>query len=132
MPEHFDVLKRIIHEKYLPPLKLHEFFMIDVDLVLYDLKQKSSYINETDDLKIILDPERKRFGSTVSGCVKNDQDLRAVLEDLNKKAYDECQNHINNAIDNVINGAKYERLDDKGTYLTGFTFFLILDMYLRR
>ena len=69
-------------------------------------------------MKITLDPEQKRLGSTITGCVKNGQDLRAEIERLNKKAYEECQNHINNAIDNVLNGAKYERLDDKGNIYT--------------
>ena len=46
------------------------------------------------------------------------KDLRAEIENLNKKAYEECQNHINNAIDNVLNGAKYERLDEKGNINT--------------
>ena len=69
-------------------------------------------------MKITLDPERKRLGSTITGHVKNGQDLRAEIERLNKKAYEECQNHINNAIDNVLNGAKYERLDEKGNINT--------------
>ena len=36
-PHHFDILKRVMHEKYLPPLKLHEFFMVDVELEFYNL-----------------------------------------------------------------------------------------------
>ena len=65
-------------------------------------------------MRIVLDPERKRLGATVKGCVKDGQDLRAVLEALNKKAIDECQKHVSNAIENVLSGAKYERLDEKG------------------
>ena len=41
-PHQFDILKQIIHEKYLPPMKFHEFFTIDVELELYNLKNNSS------------------------------------------------------------------------------------------
>ena len=66
------------------------------------------------ELRIVLDPERKRLGSSVKGCVKNGQDLKAALEKLNKRAFEECKNNVDNAIENVLNGAKYERLDEKG------------------
>jgi hypothetical protein len=54
------------------------------------------------------------LGPSVKGCVKNCQDLKAALEELNKKACEECKNNVDNAIENVLSGAKYERLDDKG------------------
>ena len=123
-PHHFDILKRMIHEKYLPPLKLHEFFTIDEELEFHNLSNKpinddqGNLINYLDDdigeLRIVLDPERKRLGSSVKGCVKNGQDLKAALEKLNKRACEECKNNVDNAIENVLSGAKYERLDEKG------------------
>ena len=116
-PHHFDILKRLIHEKYLPPLKLHEFFTVDEELELKNLSNKP-IIDDLDDnigeLRIVLDPERKRLGSSVKGCVKKGQDLKAALEKLNKRACEECKNNVDNAIENVLSGAKYERLDEKG------------------
>ena len=39
-PHHFDILKQLIHEKYLPPLKLHEFFTVDEELEFKNLSNK--------------------------------------------------------------------------------------------
>lgn len=110
---HFDILQKLIHERYLPPLKLHEFFTIDVDLVLYELQDKP--VNKSDEFKIILDPERKRLASTVNAkpC-DNLNELKSRLTQLNNEALRKCQNDLNDAINNVLNGAKYERLDEKG------------------
>ena len=125
-PHHFDNLERIIHEQYLPPLKFHEFFMLDVDLILnefenYSQKEDSSNDDQIDEkeVKIILDPERKRFGSYINMNVAKSQcntkaELRQKLESLNKAAYDQCQDNLRNAINNVMSGAKYERIDPKG------------------
>ena len=40
--------------------------------------------------------------------------MKAALEKLNKRACEECKNNVDNAIENVLSGAKYERLDEKG------------------
>ena len=63
---HFDVLEKLILEQYLPPLKLHEFFMIDVDIEKWKIDNGEILANDQEELKIVLDPERKRFGSTVN------------------------------------------------------------------
>lgn len=124
-PHHFDVLQRIIHERYLPPLKLHEFFMANTDQILEEFEShevadvSDCNNNKLEELKLMLDPERHRFGSTIdmkiakTSC-KDKNELREKLNALNSRAYDECQDHLSNAVNNVLSGAKYERLDDKG------------------
>ena len=108
-PHHFDTLETLIFQKYLPPLKLHEFFMIDVDIEKWKIDNGEVPENDDQDLKIILDPERKRLGSSVNRSASLEE-----LKKLNQDAYDKCQEDLKSAIANVLNGAKYERLDDKG------------------
>ena len=122
-PSHFEILERIIKEKYLPPLNFHEFFMINIDTFLD--KFESHQVNDDanakgeDKLEIILDPERKRLGSWIDMSIaktqcKTKDELKCKLESLNKTAYSNCQENLNCAISNVINGAVYERIDPKG------------------
>ena len=88
-------------------------------MVIFELQNNSDNSEKEDifdSLEIVLDSQRKRLGSSVNvKSYKGDpQVLRAKLEKLNKTAYDKCLDDIHHAINNVINGAKYERLDDKG------------------
>ena len=126
-PSHFDILERIIKEKYLPPLNFHQFFMINIDTFLKEYEshkfndevEANAKGDNNDKLEIILDPERKRLGSWIdmskakTQCKTKDE-LKCKLESLNKSAYSNCQENLNCAISNVINGAKYERIDPKG------------------
>ena len=94
-------------------MKLHEFFTLDVDLVMFEMQ--TAQVCHDKPMRIMLDPERKRLSSTVNVKPCSDpHEFKRLLEDLNKQALKECQDHLNHAIDNVLNGAKYERLDDKG------------------
>jgi glycogen debranching enzyme len=120
---HLDNLERIIHKQYLPQLKLHEFFMVDVDKIVKEFAESSCLASGKDEqLVIIQDPQRKRFGGSIDMSVakyqfsnnNNKEGLKERLENLNHKAYQEVQDHMRCAITNVLNGAKYERLDCKG------------------
>ena len=82
--------------------------MIDVDLTVFEFKSKP--ISQDKELEIVLDYERKRFGSTINArTCENIEEFRSKLDELNRKAFEKCQDDLNNAINNVINGAKYER-----------------------
>ncbi len=126
-PHHIDTVERLIHERYLPPLRFEEFFLVDVDKVVqeveaHQLQQCNDDKNNKEELEIILDPERKRWGSTVDLDVAkrlhpNSDDLRRRLEELNRRAREATADHLRSAVTNVLNGAKYERLDSKGPKL---------------
>ena len=101
--------------------------MIDVDAIIKkfeetmpdDFHERSSNI-QSSDLKIIQDPEYKRFGSTINLKMAYDlvgtdvEHLRFVLNELNKKMRITILGHLNEAVENVIKGAVYERVDESG------------------
>ena len=57
-PSHFDILERIIKEKYLPPLNFHQFFMINIDTFLKEY-ESHQFNDEVDKIKSI-NEEKKR------------------------------------------------------------------------
>ena len=83
--------------------------MIDIDIEKWKIDTGEVPKNDQKDLKIILDPDRKRLGSIVNKAANLQE-----LQKLNQDAYDKCQDDLKSAIANVLNGAKYERLDPKG------------------
>ena len=101
--------------------------MIDVDAIIKkfeetmpdDSHERSSNV-QSSDLKIIQDPEYKRFGSSIDLKMAYDlvgtdvEHLRFVLNELNKKMRITILGHLNEAVENVIKGAVYERLDESG------------------
>ena len=101
--------------------------MIDVDSVIKkfeknmsdDSRDRASNVHPSD-LKIIQDPEYKRFGSSIDLKIAYDlvgtdaEHLRFMLNELNKKTRIAILGHLNEAVENVIKGAIYERLDESG------------------
>ena len=76
------------------------------------------------DLRIIQDPEYKRLGGSIDFNIahkvvgKDVDHLKFILKELNKKTRILILGHINEAVENVIKGAIYERLDESGPKIT--------------
>ena len=128
-------LKDIIEQHYLTKLDLVEFFILDVEDTLKRFKafisdqhgrnKSSNYpSNVSEELLIIQDPEFRRLNSTIDfgkayHLVGHDVDhLKFILKELNKKKRISVLGHLNEAVENVIKGAIYERLDESGPSIT--------------
>ena len=122
--QHFLRLTDIIKNNYVFPLKLHEFFQADIDEQADKFAAYQGEKLNNQQLKLLPDPERKRLGAQVdfrvarSICGSDVNHFRSLLRDLNAAKEAQIQNDIHYAVDNVLKGARYERLDPNGPKLT--------------
>ncbi|XP_021957483.1 glycogen debranching enzyme isoform X2 [Folsomia candida] len=142
--DHLNVIRALLKDELLPNLKIQEVFLVNVDELvdnfskLVDAGQKPNLENLDDpDLKIIQDPTYRRFKSTVDlnlavkmhfwekhgGHDKNGaiESFRHHLYRLNENMYNLVQSHLHAAVENVIAGVRYERLQHDGPKLPQVT-----------
>ncbi|XP_015914684.1 glycogen debranching enzyme [Parasteatoda tepidariorum] len=133
---HLNAIREAFKGYFKHQLKLHEFYMMDVAEVVKEFRkylQDSNRKIETlpGELKIIQDPEYRRFKSTVdvklasyiyapTQITKPEEierccdSLRCTLEELNNAKRAEIDGHFYVAVENVISAIRYERLDSNG------------------
>lgn len=141
--EHLDALRRVINLSWLPVMALHEFYTINVDTLVDTFRRKvidrgspcSGPVPDEGNLRILHDPEFRRNGCSVdmdkalrifnrnwepSHHDAPDQidrccgELRRHLEHLNGVAWNLLHSHLQAAVENVIRGCRYLRLQEDG------------------
>lgn len=140
--EHLSAIKYHFKLSTLDPLKIYELFTINVNKYIEEfitLARKTSPISENDkvtlpELVIIQDPDYKRLGSSIdvnlalkkynsyrldsfdeeSRVKKCAEDLKIKLDSLNEAIIKEVYADLNAAVDNVIAGARYFRVQEDG------------------
>jgi len=141
--EHLNRLREIFKSYYLPLVNIHELYLIGIDDMVHEFEQTlKAYLSgkhtlkpnvKGDKLIVVQDEEYRRFKSKidVDSAIKmainlrqeSNNDLwtsqavnsfRQCLHELNGQIYNEIQNHLNAAVENVISGTRYERLDPNG------------------
>ncbi|KAG8178835.1 hypothetical protein JTE90_016506 [Oedothorax gibbosus] len=135
--EHICAICDVFSQHYRPKLKLHEFFLLDVEKILIEFERlikESQRNNVSGDLKIIQDSEYRRLKCTINMDIalntyapskltsKTDIDrarvlLKQRLEELNNQKRKEIDQHFEAAIGNVLSAIRYERLDPNGPKL---------------
>ncbi|CAL8094243.1 unnamed protein product [Orchesella dallaii] len=142
--EHLSIAKTILHET-VPQFKLEEMYMVNVDETVKEFKQKLQSLTprtngqEEDESKLVIvqDKLHRRLKSTVDLDAASsvyfykwhDEDinvaidralgrLRNKLDQLNDGAKHVFSSHLSSAIDNILAGARYERLQNDGPLLT--------------
>ncbi|XP_051552871.1 glycogen debranching enzyme-like isoform X1 [Myxocyprinus asiaticus] len=136
--KHLNAIRGILWQDVYPKIKLWEFFQVKVESVVEQFrtllqngaKPDRSKTDGKQQLKIIQDPQYRRFGNTVDmnsaleifvpqgnspGAIEECCNwLKKRLEELNGEQYREIQHHQEQAA-NCINGTvTYERLADHG------------------
>ncbi|ODN03632.1 Glycogen debranching enzyme, partial [Orchesella cincta] len=141
--EHLLIARQILHE-IVPQFKLEEMFMVDVEETLKEFKKKLQSLNprtnsqdgDESKLTIVQDTLYRRLKSTVDLDVassvyfykRQEEDinvgidralerLRIKLIQLNDGAKHVFKSHLTSAIDNILAGARYERLQNDGPLL---------------
>lgn len=140
---HLDGLKYQLHQVYLPKVNIHEFYQCNVMKYMEDFMNQSrnrepptnvAKAERFPEIKLIADPQYKRLGATIdlelamdifngfhgdcfdeeSRLRKCAETLRGHLEWLNEAVRCEIQDYLNYAIDNVMAGVRYERVQEGG------------------
>lgn len=138
---HLDAIRAAMHGYYLPQVKIPELFLVDVDSLIEEFikkvkENKISLNTEHKSLEIIQDPEYHRFGSRVDMTIalnnfniprntENEEerikicidDFKRRLEELNNEKRHLIQLHLSSAVENVLSGVRYQRLDPNGPKL---------------
>ena len=122
---HLDRVRQVLASHYLPRLKLQEYFLVHIDETVK--RYRSTYSTVTlrdppdhDALTLIQDPDFKRFGTTIDFsvakriCGEDTRRLIGLLQELNHDMEQKILRDLHDAVDNVIKGAEYERLDPCG------------------
>jgi len=133
-----DVCAKLLEENYIPKLRIHELFTMDVDAIVSEFatRIKDGEVNVEKSIKsleMIQTPDYHRLKSTVDmdialeiynlpkpGCSEEERqklccgDLRKKLIQINTFNVNKITSHIQAAVKNVISGASYERVDPKG------------------
>ncbi|XP_055084309.1 glycogen debranching enzyme isoform X1 [Periophthalmus magnuspinnatus] len=139
--KHLQAIRSVILEDIFPQIKLWEFFQVDVDKAVLQfeaLLQKGAQADHSKTegvkgLKIIPDPEYKRYGNTVdmdsaletfvprsSSTPHVDECcdlLRQRLTQLNEEQFRVVQQHHEQAINCILGNVVYERLAAHGPKL---------------
>ncbi|XP_017292357.1 glycogen debranching enzyme isoform X2 [Kryptolebias marmoratus] len=138
---HLNVIRSIFWKDVFPQTKLWEFFQVKVENVvelfriLLQNGPKPDHIKSEGkkELKIIQDPQYRRYGSTVdmdialetfvpdSSCPQHIEEccgrLKQRLNELNEEQYRMIHQHQEQAVSCVVGNIVYERLADHGPKL---------------
>ncbi|XP_064477462.1 glycogen debranching enzyme-like isoform X2 [Ornithodoros turicata] len=139
---HLEALRRALYNTVLPPLELHEFYVVDIDAIVEKFRRLVKTGGRPEigplpkaSLKIIPDPELRRNMSTIemdvalkrfnrnweAGAADAPQqierccaELRSCLFQLNDAAKQVLLNHLHAAVENVVKGVRYLRVQEDG------------------
>lgn len=136
---HLSAIRGVLQGYYKHQLKLHEFYIVDVEGIYKEFKAKIKNLSKTTssrsgELHIIQDPEYRRFKSTVDmelalrifaptptsseseiqNCCER---FRQCLSQLNNAKKTEIEMHFCAAVENVLSAVRYERLNFNGPKL---------------
>uniref|UniRef100_A0A671PRQ5 Glycogen debranching enzyme glucanotransferase domain-containing protein n=1 Tax=Sinocyclocheilus anshuiensis TaxID=1608454 RepID=A0A671PRQ5_9TELE len=137
--EHLHAIRGVLWQDVFPKIKLWEFFQVKVEpmveqfrtLLQSGAKSDRSKTEGKQQLKIIQDPQFRRFGNTVDmnsaletfvphgpGAIEDCCNwLRRRLEELNGEQYHEIKHHQEQATICIVDTVSYERLADHGPKL---------------
>ncbi|KAM7344638.1 glycogen debranching enzyme isoform 4-T5 [Cochliomyia hominivorax] len=144
---HLEALKYQLHSVYLPKINIHELYQCNIMYYVEEfmkqcrLREPPTNVAKGErfaEIKLITDPEYKRLSSTIDlelaleifngfhgDCFDEESRLRKCadtfrrhLEWLNEQVRCEIQDYLNYAIENVLAGARYERVQDNGPRIT--------------
>ncbi|XP_035229752.1 glycogen debranching enzyme-like isoform X2 [Stegodyphus dumicola] len=137
--EHINAIKGALQGYFKHLLRLHEFFMLDVDEIVnkfWEIAGEPDRLlkKQSGELKIIQDPEYRRFKSTINMDLalsiyapnkmmsipeinKSCDNLRHKLEELNNAKKGEIDMHFYAAVENILSAVRYERLNPSGPKL---------------
>lgn len=135
---HLNIIRQIIWEDIFSKLRLWEFFQVNVDKVVADFRNvlingEKKKCDTRQNLKVIQDPEFKRFGCVVNmslllkmfvphGNSPHEIDeccgwVHRKMEELNMERYHEVHSHQEQAVNCVLGTITYERLAGHGPKL---------------
>ena len=130
--EDVETIKKILETDIIPPLKLHEFFQVNVEEEIAKfqraLSSTTSLPKTTESLSILQDPEYIRFGCTVDMEIavrqfgnrespNVDESVQAFKDTiiwLNKVKEEETAQDLEAAVSNILSTVTYERLASHG------------------
>uniref|UniRef100_A0A4W4E6Z0 Glycogen debranching enzyme n=1 Tax=Electrophorus electricus TaxID=8005 RepID=A0A4W4E6Z0_ELEEL len=132
-----DTLQGLLWQGIFPRLKLWEFFQVDVGKAVEQFKEMLQAVGpqmtESHKMKIIQDPQYKRFGNTVDmkmalemfGRPTNGPVavqvfcdwFKKALEEVNLECYEEMCKHHEQAVNCIMDVVRYERLAVNGPRL---------------
>uniref|UniRef100_UPI00398F3654 glycogen debranching enzyme-like n=1 Tax=Pristiophorus japonicus TaxID=55135 RepID=UPI00398F3654 len=135
---HLNAIRTIMWEEIYPKLRLWEFYQVNVNKIVDDLRDilqhgEKKKCETKQSLKIIQDPEFKRYGCVVNmstllktltshnNCPAEIEEccsqIRTRLEQLNMDRLKEVQRHQEQAVNCTLGTVTYERLADHGPKL---------------
>ncbi|KAJ8966073.1 hypothetical protein NQ317_018892 [Molorchus minor] len=140
--DHLNAFRHHFHNTVLKPLKLHELFMCDVNMLVANFltlarttPPVTPYIGiKNKELELIQDPEYRRLAGFVDlqlaqnlyNIYWNDTydeesrlkrcagELKSKLDALNNAVSEKINDHLAAAVDNVVAGIRYFRIQDDG------------------
>lgn len=143
--QQLEAVKAALHGYWLPQVKIHEFFMVNVDALVKEFRSKMSSKRldreplDVYELAIVQDPLYRRFKSTVDmglalrlfntcreGSHIENEELRVhycceafkkKLDALNERAMSIIHGHLSQAVHNVLAGMRYDRIQADGPHI---------------
>lgn len=140
---HVEAIKHILETQVVPELRLHEMYMCNVSELVQEFyflarnkvpAVKAPAEAERPVLKLVEDPQYRRLRATIdldaalqlynvyrSECYDEEsrlkkccEELKLNLEQLNEAAAEQVRGHLRAAVDNVVAGMRYYRLQSDG------------------
>ncbi|KAL6433430.1 hypothetical protein ACFW04_006521 [Cataglyphis niger] len=139
--DHLNAIRHALHTYFLPLIKVHEMYIVDINEIISEFlnlarNEMPQNMNNTkaENISIIQDPNFCRLKSSINmqlalkkyntyraDCFDEEtrlkrcsEDLKNKLQELNEAISNNVQNHLNAAIENVIAGIRYFRVQCDG------------------
>ncbi|XP_011494521.1 PREDICTED: glycogen debranching enzyme [Ceratosolen solmsi marchali] len=144
--DHLNSIRHALHTYFLPQAKIYELYTADIDAIVSEFllmaskcnrQRKNADSTNNESISIIRDVEYRRLKATIdmdlalklynisqNDCLSEDDrlkqcsmDLKKKLQELNDAIIKEVEDHLNAAVENVIAGIRYFRVQTDGPKL---------------
>ncbi|KAG8039804.1 hypothetical protein G9C98_000533 [Cotesia typhae] len=141
--DHLNAIRHALHTDFLPLVKIHELFTLDVNQIVYEFLNLARTqipqdgVSSEKAIKIIQDPQYRRLKASIDmqsalriyniypqDCFDEETRLKRCAEEFRKDIQSlhdaiviEVQNHLNAAIENTIASIRYFRVQEDGPRL---------------
>ncbi|XP_028968045.1 glycogen debranching enzyme-like [Galendromus occidentalis] len=116
---HVQAVENQLRHVIVPGLRLHEFYIADIDGLVKKFEECPQAAATSNSHTVSMFQTYTRFGAKCDitearRTFRNSADFRSFLEMFNSKELRRSQDHLNNAVENVVKGLRYSKVEPWG------------------
>ncbi|XP_028967982.1 glycogen debranching enzyme [Galendromus occidentalis] len=116
---HVQAVRLQIRDEILPRLKLHEFYLADINDLVTKFEASAEPVATSSSHNLTMTQTYTRFGAKCNiaearRAFVDSTDFRRFLEDFNSQKVRETEEHLKHAVENILKGLRYHKVDSRG------------------